>query len=318
MFDNRFSLYKLEVFCRVVDAGGVGRAAQSLYVTQSVVSAHLRSLQEHLDVQLLERDGRGVRLTEPGRTVYAWACETLSRTRRIARELEELATGTPTTVTVIADASLATYVIPAIVCQLQSQRPDTLICVEGSDCGPALAAVGDARCELAIVTSTDRRLFGGLIGQEIGRADLVLVGGEQFVRDSDAATTECPLITSCLDGLSVAELAPSLADRGRKRVRVVARLAHPEAVKVAVRQGLGMAVLPRSAVANELALGELHEVPLSAPLSLHVYAVLPHTVEPTSVQQQFIALLEASLATPARDEADRKSGPLYAQLTAVA
>ena len=59
--DQRISLQKLEIFCLVVDLGGVGRAAEHLFVAQPVVSAHLRTLQERLGAELLYRDGRRLR-----------------------------------------------------------------------------------------------------------------------------------------------------------------------------------------------------------------------------------------------------------------
>lgn len=50
--DNRITLQKLEVLCSVVELGGVTRAADHLWVAQSVVSGHLRSPQERLGAGL--------------------------------------------------------------------------------------------------------------------------------------------------------------------------------------------------------------------------------------------------------------------------
>jgi len=47
-YDNRITLQKLEVFCSVVELGGVSRAAEHLWVAQSVVS-NARSFQTMLD-----------------------------------------------------------------------------------------------------------------------------------------------------------------------------------------------------------------------------------------------------------------------------
>ena len=69
-YDNRITLQKLEVFCSVVELGGVSRAAEHLWVAQSVVSGHLRSLQDRLRVQLLYRDGQQMKLTKAGEQVY--------------------------------------------------------------------------------------------------------------------------------------------------------------------------------------------------------------------------------------------------------
>ena len=62
--DTRISLYKLEILCAVVDHGGVSRAAEQLYISQPVVTAHIRSLEERLGAELFQRAGRGVEPTE--------------------------------------------------------------------------------------------------------------------------------------------------------------------------------------------------------------------------------------------------------------
>jgi LysR family glycine cleavage system transcriptional activator len=60
---NLPALIALEALARL---GNVTRAAAELHVTQSAVSHRLRNLQEELGVPLLERDGRGVKLTAAG------------------------------------------------------------------------------------------------------------------------------------------------------------------------------------------------------------------------------------------------------------
>src|SRR5437899_1337828 len=78
----------------VVELGGVRRAAEQLYVTQPVVSAHLRTLQDRLGgAQLLYRDGRQMRVTEAGDAAYRWAKEVLSRSEDVVREIDGLAQG---------------------------------------------------------------------------------------------------------------------------------------------------------------------------------------------------------------------------------
>src|SRR5690606_9198192 len=51
-------------------------AAEKLHVTEPAVSAAVGSIERQLGVELLSREGRGIRLTESGRT-YARYCRTL-------------------------------------------------------------------------------------------------------------------------------------------------------------------------------------------------------------------------------------------------
>ncbi|TWG08102.1 LysR family transcriptional regulator [Saccharopolyspora dendranthemae] len=64
------TLTQLRTFLAIADTGSVHAAARRLYVTQSAVSAALNALQKSLGLQLLEREGRGLRLTRAG-VVYA-------------------------------------------------------------------------------------------------------------------------------------------------------------------------------------------------------------------------------------------------------
>ncbi len=75
-------LAEIEAFVRIVEAGGVGAAAERLDVAKSVVSRRLRDLEARLGVQLLQRTTRRISLTETGRAYY-------ERCVRILADIEE-------------------------------------------------------------------------------------------------------------------------------------------------------------------------------------------------------------------------------------
>src|SRR6266487_757938 len=91
--DLRISLHKLDVLSRVVQLGGVSRAAEDLFVAQPVVTSHIRSLERRLDVVLFYREGRQFHLTDAGQIVHAWAQDVLTRTRELERDLGALSDG---------------------------------------------------------------------------------------------------------------------------------------------------------------------------------------------------------------------------------
>ncbi|RWX71262.1 LysR family transcriptional regulator [Mesorhizobium sp. M4B.F.Ca.ET.089.01.1.1] len=69
MTPNGNALRLLAYALAAVDHGSLRRAARAMRVRESSVSRNIVKLEQHLEVQLFERDVRGVRLTEPGR---AW------------------------------------------------------------------------------------------------------------------------------------------------------------------------------------------------------------------------------------------------------
>ena len=71
-------LRELETFRAVVDAGGVGRAADRLNRAQSSVTARIRQLEASLGVPLFDREGRGLRLTAAGDALLGYTDRMLS------------------------------------------------------------------------------------------------------------------------------------------------------------------------------------------------------------------------------------------------
>ncbi|MGH9121739.1 MAG: LysR family transcriptional regulator [Acidimicrobiales bacterium] len=78
---------QLRTFVSVVDSGSVRGAAEALFVSQPAVSSALSALQAELGVALVEREGRGLRVTPAGQVLADYG-------RRVIRLLEEAAVAT--------------------------------------------------------------------------------------------------------------------------------------------------------------------------------------------------------------------------------
>jgi DNA-binding transcriptional LysR family regulator len=59
-------LYQLRTFVTVADTGNLTQAAERLFTSQPAVSAHIKALEEELEVKLFDRTPKGIRLTESG------------------------------------------------------------------------------------------------------------------------------------------------------------------------------------------------------------------------------------------------------------
>lgn len=63
----------INTFVQIVSAGSFSRAAQQLNTSQPTVSRQLRMLEEHLGIKLLNRNTRGISLSEAGRRYYDYS-----------------------------------------------------------------------------------------------------------------------------------------------------------------------------------------------------------------------------------------------------
>lgn len=82
-------LEDMQVFVRVVEAGGIGKAAEQLHLAKSAVSRRLADLEARLSTQLINRTTRQSSLTEAGRQYYQQALEVLDRVSEMHQHLNE-------------------------------------------------------------------------------------------------------------------------------------------------------------------------------------------------------------------------------------
>jgi DNA-binding transcriptional LysR family regulator len=276
--DHRITLQKLEVFCLVVELGGVSRAADQLFVTQPVVTAHVRSLEQRLGVRLFERKGRGLSLTEAGLAAHEWAGEVLAHTREFSRRLGGLEEGTRGAVVVGASMSVGSYLLPPLLSDFHEEQPLVELELDISDSYQAVQQAEMGKCDFAVVISAEAPAQAGLEGELLGREELVLVTGpDSDPRDESvpvARLSDLPFIDSPKGSIRRQLFDRQLAGVGVHRRNVVIELGHPEAMKRAAERGLGVTLLFRSAVQQELAGGRLREVGLrDASLAAPLYLV---------------------------------------------
>ena len=64
--ERKMELYQLKTFVTVADTGNLTQAAERLFTSQPAISAHIKALEEQLDLKLFDRTSKGMRLTENG------------------------------------------------------------------------------------------------------------------------------------------------------------------------------------------------------------------------------------------------------------
>jgi len=73
MYMLPFNFHHLYYFYRVAQLGSVSKAAEEVRVSQPALSFQIKQFEAYLGEKLFEREGRNLRLTEEGRTAYAYA-----------------------------------------------------------------------------------------------------------------------------------------------------------------------------------------------------------------------------------------------------
>lgn len=107
-------LTSLSVFTQVVESGGFSAASRKLEMSATMVSNHIRALEDRLGVRLLNRTTRSISLTEVGRAYYERARQVLADLEEADR-LAESANETPRgTLRVFTNSHLVRFLSPVV------------------------------------------------------------------------------------------------------------------------------------------------------------------------------------------------------------
>jgi LysR family hydrogen peroxide-inducible transcriptional activator len=117
------SLRQLRYLVVLAEKLSFRQAAESLFVTQSTLSAGIKELETTLDVQLFERDSRTVRLTPVGEQVTERARELLARTQDLVEFVRRSAQPLSGPFTLGVIPTIAPYLLPAVLPGLRKAYP---------------------------------------------------------------------------------------------------------------------------------------------------------------------------------------------------
>lgn len=167
------TLEQLRIFLAVAERQHVTRAAEALHLTQSAVSAAIAALETRHGVQLFDRVGRRIALTETGTAFMAEARAVLDRAETAEMVLEDLAREPRGRLRLHASQTVASYWLPARLVALRDLHPGiALRLTVGNTAGVAEAVAGGA-ADLGLVEGEVAQ--GGLHRQGVARDRLVLV-----------------------------------------------------------------------------------------------------------------------------------------------
>ena len=142
---------RLETFVKVAELRSFSRAAEALFLTQPTVSEHVRSLEDELGVQLLDRLGHGAAPTRAGLLLLDYARRILALARE-ARQAIDRFQGRMAGQLVVGGSTIpGEYVLPGLIGQFKGKYPDISMSLLIGDSREASAWVEEGRAEIALV-----------------------------------------------------------------------------------------------------------------------------------------------------------------------
>jgi DNA-binding transcriptional LysR family regulator len=281
-------------FRTVVEQKSFSRAAEVIGISQPAVSLQIKSLEEDYGAELLHRDGFEIVPTESGRFVYETACQIVSLYETSHQQIAELTGEAQGRLVIGASTGPGEYLLPVLLGRFWEEHPKVEVALRVSDSSSIIESVLQHRLALGVVGTSrrDRHLtFEPFIRD---RLVLVIHPEHPWTERGHISYEEllsAPLILQQQGSGANEALNQALGeyDIDLNQLNVIMELGLQESSKAAVRAGLGVTIISRLGVIQELQRAALCEVAIEGlELQRNFYIVYRRTTPLTVLARAFL------------------------------
>jgi DNA-binding transcriptional LysR family regulator len=253
---------QLAAFCAVVERKSFSQAAERLGVTQPAVSLQIRSLEERLGTQLLDRSGRRVEPTEAGLRLYASAQKLLALEDQLLAEVAGDDAGEVSgTLELGASTGPGGTVVPLLLCEFGELHPNVRVRLSVFDTQTVVEQVAGRALELGVVGAARRHR--GVVFEPLFRDEVVLAcppdhrfAGKTISLEDLRSEPLFVMQEGAGVRLVIEDELRSIGVRLRD-LEVRAELGLQESVRSAVAAGHGVTFISRTGIESDLAAGTI-------------------------------------------------------------
>lgn len=267
---------QLEAFVAAVDEGSFSNAAERLQLSQSMVTIHVRNLEEELGVRLLNRTTRSMELSRDGRTFYSYAKEMLKLNRDSIFALSR-ANRDERSISIVTTPYISRYYVSKRVVGFRRVCPQATFNIITCSSGEIRNRLQSEEAEFAFCTMKPMNPAFAIHHCEMANLVVIAPDAPRFRAIGEGAfpvalLSEEPLITrSGASTLQQEFLRWSKLNIPNVKLQVAAAVDDTETIKHLVAEGVGIAVISEAAVRQEVASGRLLSFPLPGTMPYHLY-----------------------------------------------
>ncbi len=252
--------FRLVVFRAVAEQCSFRKAAEELYLTQPAVSLQIKALEEDLGVQLFDRTGSRIALTEAGKTLLEYARQVNTLLTEAEHRIAALSGEHAGHLALGASTTIAQYVLPRLLGDFRREHPRVQPTLISGNTEQIVSAVVQQQIDLGLIEgpahSRDLKTEPFLVDELV----LIVPAAHEWAERAtitSAEITATPLLMRERGSGTrrIVEMALQRHHVGRASLNIVMELDSTEAIKSAVDAGLGAGFVSRWAIAKDMRVG---------------------------------------------------------------
>lgn len=253
-----------KTFCHVVDLGSISRAAKLSFVSQPAVTKQIQQLENSYGALLFERKDGRLSLTENGHILYPYAKSIVSEFRRSQETIQESLENKNSSLTVGASFTIGEYLLPSLLGRFKRKNPDIKISLSINNTPRILDELSKDVIDLALVEGIIHN--EDFLAESFADDELVLISSPghpwstREAIDVDEIKYERMLWREETSGTRLIIEKFLKENHILNKIENYMELGTTQAIKSAVEAGLGISIVSRLTVAQELKQGILSEI----------------------------------------------------------
>lgn len=259
---------RLEAFLEVARLGSMRAAARSLHLGQPALSARIVTLEEEVGARLFERTKRGVRLTLAGRALLPHAARTIEAIEAGRSAVSHVEQGDEGELAIAAASAVNASLVPELVARFRRYHPGVHLYVHTGSAERIIELVAFDSAQLGLVRETPALRDPRLRVTPLYDESLLLTARPEhpFVAEGPIPVSRLADATLIFHdrGSDDYELTQSLLKEAGVSPYGVIEVDSVDTARRLVARGLGVALLPSTAVAPEFEAGRLAPVGMVA------------------------------------------------------
>ncbi|MDP1593087.1 MAG: LysR family transcriptional regulator [Gallionella sp.] len=284
-----FTLRQLQVFEKVAIHLNYSRAAEELYLSQPAVSMQIKQLEGHIGLPLFEQMGKKVFLTEAGRELFHYArsiSQQLSEMEAVFDDMKGLGQGKFT----LSVVNTANYFTPQLLAKFCHRHPNINVILQVANRDAVLKQLADNSTDLAIMGQPPEGL--DLNAELFLDNPLVVIAdpGHPLARLKNIKFAQLANETfmSREKGSGTRSAMERVFDLHQIQPHISMEMETNEAIKQAVRAGMGLGILSLHSIELELETGRLAILDVeNFPLLRHWFVAYRHNKRLSSAALAF-------------------------------
>lgn len=279
---------QIEAFVFVYRLRSFSRAGDALYLSQPTVSSHIHSLERELKVTLFDRSSKEVTPTEGGCIFYQYAVNLLETRDNAIFSLHQSSEKIEGRLEIAASTIPSQYLLPPILTDFRHRYPHISFHLHQHPTRDVIRDLQDKKYQIGIVgAKIDEK---NLEYEWLTSDTLVLICATSHTQFSDTNTVSWNALADCRFILrepgsgTRREFEVALNKRGISpdSLQVVAEMNSNEAIKIAVREGLGVSVVSSLSVKDYVDAGTIQALTIEGLELERAFYVVTHRNRPLS------------------------------------